>query len=146
MRACSAMLPPVPHGDPSLFWAPRRLLDLQISLEDLGGRHSFVVQPLTVVRLDGRLHMRMCGREYRGRWRRGGLFLVAGDFWRGWLGRVLAQGFFDAPSAGACDALVDGQCLLHEGGGLAGVAVVEVGSAHSFQGACFFQGYAEFAG
>jgi hypothetical protein len=59
---------------------------------------------------------------------------------------VLAQGFFGPLSAGAGDALVDGQCLLQELGSFAGVAVVKVGSADSFQGAGFFQGHAEFAG
>jgi hypothetical protein len=59
---------------------------------------------------------------------------------------VLAEGFFGPLGAGACDALVDDQCLLQEGGGFAGVAVVEVGPADSFQGAGFLQGQDVLAG
>ena len=43
-------------------------------------------------------------------------------------------------------ALVDRECLPQVRGGLAGVAVLQVGLAESFQGACFLQGRAEVAG
>jgi hypothetical protein len=36
--------------------------------------------------------------------------------------------------------------LLQQRGGLAEVAVLQVGLAESFQGACFFEGRAEVAG
>jgi hypothetical protein len=50
---------------------------------------------------------------------------------------MLAQGFLDALSAGAFDALVDRECAQERRGGLAGVAVLEMAVADSFQGACF---------
>ena len=59
---------------------------------------------------------------------------------------VPAQGFLDALGAGASDALVDRECLPQVGGGFAGVAVLEVAVADSFQGACFLQGCADLAG
>jgi hypothetical protein len=58
----------------------------------------------------------------------------------------LAQGVLDALIAGVSDALVDRECLPQVLGGLAGVAVVKVAVADSFQGACFFQGAAEVSG
>ena len=40
---------------------------------------------------------------------------------------VLLEGFLDAPGGGmGSDALIDGECLLQVGGGLAAVPVVEV--------------------
>jgi len=56
------------------------------------------------------------------------------------------EGLLDAPDAGGSDALVDGECLLQVGGSLAGMAVLEVATAESFQGTCFFQGRADLAG
>ena len=52
----------------------------------------------------------------------------------------------DAPRGGGADALVDRECLLQVRAGLAGVAVVQVAVAESFQGACFLRGRAEVAG
>jgi hypothetical protein len=75
-------------------------------------------------------------------------FAVAGR----WLGLggggqlVVLEGLLDSPGGGGADALVDRQCLRQVCGGLAGVAVVEVGLAESFQGACFLWGRAEVAG
>lgn len=59
---------------------------------------------------------------------------------------VLPQGLADALVAWASDALVDRQCPPQGRGGLAGVGVVEVAVADSFQGACFLQGRAEDLG
>jgi hypothetical protein len=59
---------------------------------------------------------------------------------------VVLEGLLDSPGGGGADALVDRQCLRQVCGGLAGVAVVEVGLAESFQGACFLWGRAEVAG
>ena len=56
------------------------------------------------------------------------------------------EGFLDAPCGGGADALVDRQCLPQVRGGLAGVAVLQVALAESFQGACFLGGRAEVAG
>jgi len=47
---------------------------------------------------------------------------------------VLLQGFLDALSGGGADALVDRECLLQVCGGLAGVALLRVAVAESFQG------------
>ena len=44
------------------------------------------------------------------------------------------EGVLDAPRGGRADALVDRQCPLQVRGGLAGVAVVQVGLAEPFQG------------
>src|SRR5215475_14483128 len=59
---------------------------------------------------------------------------------------VLVEGFLDAPRGGGSDALVDRECLLQVGGGLAGIAVVEVAVADAFQGPCFLRGRADVAG
>ena len=59
---------------------------------------------------------------------------------------MVLEGLLDAPCGGGADALVDPECLLHVGGGLAGVAVLQVAVAESFQGACFFGCRAEVAG
>jgi hypothetical protein len=59
---------------------------------------------------------------------------------------VLAEGVFHAPGARAFDALVDREGLPQKGGGFAGVAVLEVAGANSFQGACLLQGCADLAG
>ncbi len=59
---------------------------------------------------------------------------------------VVLDGLLDAPHGGGADALVDRECLLQVGGGLAGVLVLQVAVAESFQGACFFGGRAEVAG
>ena len=75
---------------------------------------------------------------------------VAGIYWprlgRGGYQLVVLDGFLDALCGGSADALVDGECLPQLRGGLAGVAVVRVGLAETFQGACFFGGRAEVAG
>jgi hypothetical protein len=47
------------------------------------------------------------------------------------------EGVVDAPGSWGRSALVDGECLLQPGGAVAGVAVLEVAGADSFQGACF---------
>ena len=60
--------------------------------------------------------------------------------------RVVLDGLLDSLRGGSVDALVDGECLLQVRGSLAGVAVLKVASAKSFQGACFFWGRADVAG
>jgi len=67
-------------------------------------------------------------------------------FWGGGCQPVVLDGLLDAPRGGGADALVDRECLLQVGGGLAGVAVLQVAVAESFQGACFFGGRAEVSG
>ena len=52
---------------------------------------------------------------------------------------MLAQGVLDALGGWSADAMIDGECLPHVGGSLAGVAVMEVAVADSVQGACFLQ-------
>ena len=59
---------------------------------------------------------------------------------------MVLDGFLDSPCGGGADALVDGECLLQVRGGLAGVAVLQVGLAESFQSACLLQGRAKVAG
>jgi hypothetical protein len=59
---------------------------------------------------------------------------------------VVLKGFLDPLCGGGADALIDPKCLPQVRGGLAGVAVVQVGLAESFQGACFLQGRAKVAG
>jgi len=59
---------------------------------------------------------------------------------------VSAQGFLDALGTGASDALVDREGLLEVGSGVAGVDVVEVAAADSFQGPCLLPGHADLAG
>ena len=59
---------------------------------------------------------------------------------------MVVEGLLDAAGGGGADALVDRQCLLQAGGALAGMAVVEVAVADSFQGACFVREGAEVAG
>ena len=49
------------------------------------------------------------------------------------------EGLLDALGGWSADAMIDGECLPHVGGALAGVAVMEVAVADSFQGACFLQ-------
>jgi hypothetical protein len=56
------------------------------------------------------------------------------------------EGFLDALDVGGSDALVDGQCLPQVGGAFAGVALLQVGAADPFHGACLFELDAEFAG
>ena len=56
------------------------------------------------------------------------------------------EGFLDAPGGRGADVLVDRECLLQVRGSLAGVAVLQVASAKSFQGACFLWGRADVAG
>jgi hypothetical protein len=58
----------------------------------------------------------------------------------------LAQGFLDALGGGTAGALVDRQYLPQVRGGFAGVAVVQVAVAQSFQGGCFFRGRVQVAG
>ena len=59
---------------------------------------------------------------------------------------VPAQGFLDALGLWGPDALVDRQGLLEVSCGLAGVGVVEVAVADSFQGARLLPGRADLAG
>ena len=59
---------------------------------------------------------------------------------------MVLENFLDAPGAGGSDALVDAEGVPQVGGGLAGVALYEVGVADSFQGACLLQGCADVAG
>jgi hypothetical protein len=59
---------------------------------------------------------------------------------------VSLEGFLDAPGGRGADVLVDGECLLQVRGSLAGVTALQVASAKSFQGACFFRGRADVAG
>ena len=59
---------------------------------------------------------------------------------------MVLEGFLHAPGGGGANALVDRECLPQRLGGLAGVAVLQVGFAESFQGSCFLQGRAELAG
>jgi hypothetical protein len=59
---------------------------------------------------------------------------------------VVVDGLLDAPRGGGANALIDRERLLQVRGGLAGVAVLQVAVAESFQGACFFGGRAEVAG
>jgi hypothetical protein len=56
------------------------------------------------------------------------------------------ESFLDAPGGGGADALVDRQCLPEVCRSLAGVAVLPVAVAESFQGAGFLWGRAEVAG
>src|SRR5215469_6787162 len=56
---------------------------------------------------------------------------------------VVAEGVLNALSPGGSRALVDAEGLPQVGGGLAGVAVLEVGPAESFQGACLLEGHAD---
>jgi len=56
------------------------------------------------------------------------------------------ESFLDAPRGGGADALVDRQRLPQVRGGLAGVAVLQVALAESFQGVRFLGGRAEVAG
>jgi hypothetical protein len=59
---------------------------------------------------------------------------------------MVVEGLLDAAGGGGSDALVDRQCLPQAGGAFAGVAVLEVAAADSFQGTCFLKGSMEFAG
>ncbi len=59
---------------------------------------------------------------------------------------MVIEGLLDSPGGGGANALVDRECLQQVRGGLAGVAVLQVALAESFQGACFLQGRAEVAG
>ena len=76
--------------------------------------------------------------------------MAVGGRWLGLRGGgcqfVVLDGLLDAPRGGGADALVDRECLLQVGGGLAGVAVLQVAVAESFLGACLFVGRAEVAG
>jgi hypothetical protein len=49
----------------------------------------------------------------------------------------------ERPQAGRSRALVDAEGLPQVGGGLAGIAVLEVGPAESFQGSCLLEGHAD---
>ena len=75
---------------------------------------------------------------------------VAGILWprlgRGGHQLVVLDGFLDSLRGGSADALVDGECLPQLRGGFAGVAVVQVGLAESFLGACFLRCCANVAG
>ena len=58
---------------------------------------------------------------------------------------MVVEGFLDPLRGEGADALVDRQCLPQVRGSLAGVAVLQVALAESFQRACFFWGRAEVA-
>ena len=79
-----------------------------------------------------------------------GLSAFTGSRWLGLGGGgcqlVVSEGFLDALGAGGADALVDRQGLPQVRGGVAGVAVLQVAVAESFQGACFLGGGADVAG
>jgi hypothetical protein len=62
------------------------------------------------------------------------------------VGRLPGASVLDAPRGGGADVLVDRECLPQVRGGMAGVAVLQVGLAEPFQGACFLWGRAEVAG
>src|SRR5262245_35584279 len=74
---------------------------------------------------------------------------VAGIYWprlgRGGYQLVVLDGFLDSLCGGSADALVVDGCWRQLRGGLAGVAVVQVGLAESFQSACFLWGCANVA-
>jgi hypothetical protein len=59
---------------------------------------------------------------------------------------VAAEVFLDTPGAGGSEALVDRERLVQVRGGFAGVAVVEVGVADSFQGAGLQDGHPDVTG
>ena len=59
---------------------------------------------------------------------------------------LVVEGLLDAAGGGGSDPLVDRQRLPQAGGAFAGVAVLEVAAADSFQGARFVRGGAEVAG
>src|SRR5262249_61708118 len=75
---------------------------------------------------------------------------VAGIYWpplgRGGYQLVVLDGFLDSLCGGSADALVDDECLPQLRGGLAGVAVVQVGLAESFRGGGFLWGWANVGG
>jgi len=66
--------------------------------------------------------------------------------WGGGCQPEVLEGLLDVPRGGGADALVDRQCLPQVRRGLAGIAVLQVGLAESFQGACFLRGRANVAG
>ena len=59
---------------------------------------------------------------------------------------MVLDGLLDAPLGRGADALVDRECLPQGSGGLAGVALLQMAVAESFQGACFLGGRAQVAG
>ncbi len=59
---------------------------------------------------------------------------------------MVVEELLDAPAAGGSNALIDCDCLLQVRGGLAGVAVVEMAAADSFQSAGFLEGYTNVTG
>ena len=58
----------------------------------------------------------------------------------------LEEGFLDALGGEGSDAPADGQCLPQDVSAFAGVAVLQVGAANSFQGACLLERRADLAG
>jgi hypothetical protein len=56
---------------------------------------------------------------------------------------AVAKCVLNALSPGRSRALVDAEGLPKVGGGLAGIAVLEVGPAESFQGSCLLEGHAD---
>src|SRR5215475_14511867 len=66
--------------------------------------------------------------------------------WGGGCQLVVLDGLLNAPRGGGADPPVDRECLLQVRVSLAGVAVVQVALAESFQGACFLGGYVEVTG
>ena len=53
---------------------------------------------------------------------------------------VILHGLLDAPRGGGADALVNRECLVQVGGGLAGVAVLQVAVAESPPGRVLLRG------
>jgi hypothetical protein len=59
---------------------------------------------------------------------------------------VVLDRLLDAPRVRGLDAFVDGECVPQVHRGLAGVAVVELAVADTFQGAGFLEGCADLGG
>ena len=53
---------------------------------------------------------------------------------------MILHGLLDAPRGGGADALVNRECLVQVGGGLAGVAVLQVAVAESPPGRVLLRG------
>lgn len=59
---------------------------------------------------------------------------------------MVAENFLDALGVGGTDAPVDRERLPQVCSGLATAAVLEVASSDPFEGMCFFERHADFAG
>ena len=59
---------------------------------------------------------------------------------------ITCRGFWTRRGGVGADVMIDRECLLQVRGGLAGVDVLQVAVAESFQGACFLWGRADVAG